>query len=883
MSQKPDEEFQDAEGAEPVEGAEAQAEEEVATEATTNAAPMADANEEMEDVQPTAAEEGGEEEAVETAGADEGDEENAAAEEADEPVQPPPSKKAAAKPKVPPIVAKPAAAATDEPKGKKRSAPESGTTSPRTKPGTNAARTRNLSAFFETTVVAHSNAMAAKLKKPPTNSAEVTAINEEHYKSPVVVLGSDIGDEGAYELVEPEMEGALEALREFAGEEPVPEEDDEKASEDGGKQKKVTIKGVSTHVPKRNDAYNDWLKSKFGEFHFVSNCNGRYIREKKSGIVRLVHNATVVPSIGAQFLSLLTSKSKVAIGDREYKAADIEIRFAKTHKEYVDGGEGAGTDEHCYVELFDKPGDITSYPCERAFISTMPLDVLLSHSEKLSGFFAPRFLYNLLAKMNSDKGGKKGGSKAAASSKTEDAEAEAEKPATASSSKKRTAKEAAQQSVTNVELPVKQRSKAPAGANGHHDEAADDFVAVPAENNGMIDAMDRNHLNFAALDTVGRNFSKGMTARMKAFEEERKKATDLAASVPTDGSAFYPAATPEGLDANKSALYQQFVASLAEDSVLRKVAKALVFVEDDAERKTRLVQTMKATSVCIGAKPEIITNATPAALKVEFERVIGLFGDDSAAEWRKHVGEDGKLDLAKFMGVFANAKTSPLCRSIFMTAFVAGTLIGADESFKFVRELADKMAKVTKFYAEQLKDAQSSVSELVRESSVEMARAQESIHNKHTKATAELTTERDSLKAAAKEADNKVKALEEQLAKKTAELEAAQKKFAADLEAAQKKASVAPAAPKAAATPKADSAKPAAAPASAKPAAPKAATAKPVAKTAAPAEAKPAAAAAAKKPAAPAAAKPKAAPAAAKPAPPPPAPVAEDDDDGNFA
>lgn len=810
----------------------------------------------------------------------------------DEPVKPPPTKKAAARAKT---TGAPAAAAAatdaDAPKGKKRPAPEpSGASSATSRPksGGNAARTRSLSSFFEESVVARSNAMAAKLKKPPANAADVVAYNERHYKHPVVVLGSDIGEGGAYELLEPEVPGALEALRDFAGVEVVPEEDDEKAAgEDGdGKQKRVTVKGVSTHVPKRTDAYGDWLSKKFGGYRFVSNCNGRYIREKKTGAVRLVHNATVVPGVAVHFLNLLPVKSKVKIGDREYKPQDLEIRFATSHKDYVEGGDEAGTDEHCYVELFDKPGDITSYPCERAFVSGMPLDVLLSHSDKLAGFFAPRLLYNLLAKMmNTDKASKKSGD-GAASGKGKDDEAPGRDAKTTdgkqstASSRKRAAKDVAQQASASVDLPVKQRSTSSARASGKAGAEGAAAEEEEEEAGTMIEAMDRNHVNFAAIEKVGRSFSKAMAERMKAFDEERKKTNELVAGVHSGDAQFYPLKPPAGVSANVSTLFERFVTAISTDGILRKIARAMVFVEDDAERATRIMSTMRATSVCIGAKSDIIAGASSDALRTEFERVIGLFDQSEDAEWRKYVDKSGKLDVKQFMGTYANTSTSPLCRSFFMTAFVSGVLIGADESFGVARGLAEAATRTGKHYAAQLEAARDSVSDLVREASVEMAKAQESLHNRYSKTTAELTEERNALRKSVKEAEAKARALEEQLARKSAELEAAQK----ELEAANKRLA---AKSSASATKSAD--------APAKPTNPTATATTKAAPAPAPAK-KPAASAAtpAKKPAAPApttatTSAPKKPTAktdtktASKPAAQKEAPKVEDEDEGAFA
>lgn len=812
MSQKPDEELNDVEEQQPEE-AEAQEEQQ-------EGGDMAE-NEEMEDTQQHAAAE----DEVED---DQGEEEK---DEADEAVQPPPAKKAAAKPKAAGSI-KPAAAAGSESKGKKRTNSEVSASSPRSKGGNNAARTRSLSAYFDTTVVARSNAMASKMDKIPTSSVAIIQYNKEHFSAPVVVLGSDIGESGTYELVEPEVEGALQALADFIGTEVVPEDDDEKAAngaadeEKGKGAKKITIKGVATRVPKKNEQYPEWLKDKFGDYKFISNCHGRYIRHKETGVIRLVHNATIVPAIGALFVSLLSSKTRIAIGNEELKPTDLQIRLAHTQSAHASSASEED-DEHLYVELFDKPGEITSYPCERAFLASMPLDVLLSHSEKLPGYLAPRFLYNQLAKMsNTDKSSKK--------SKTKDEEevAESAPSTTKASTKKRNAKaDAAAQSAITVDLPVRQRD-AVKGADDEEHHA-----------NGVASEVTRNCTNFAALERIGKKFGTEMAAHLKEFEARRKAADDLVSSTP-NSARFYPVSPPAMSDsdpkteANKK-FYNQFVASLDDGNALRLMAKSLVFVPDQKARAERIQKTLLATSLCIAAKSETVSEAKPADLAKEFERVIDLFSTASDAQWRKYVTAEKELDLVGFMKVYANQKASPLCRALFMTGFVAGVCIGADEMTKTTHSMAKSVTEVTKFYSGQLTHASTSLSDLIRESNIEMAKAQKAITTRHEKENVQLTKERDDLKRELE----KVNALlagahktlassqesEESYKSKIEALTAENKKLVRELEAARSSTGVVavpkpkvaaapaskPAAPKAAAAPK--SAPPAAAPEKVKP------------------------------------------------------------------
>lgn len=873
MSQKPDEELVDAEEV-VAEVAEAEETPEAAVEGEQQANEgMAD--QEMEEH----IEEGeGDNHEEEDGDEDEGDGDNHEDDDGDEAdghedSASAPKGKSGSKPDSAKTSTKGSGAAKTETKGGSRKRSNSGNGgAPRSKGGASNARTRTLEQYFHKSVLARAAALAKRIPRLPAKNEDIASINAAHFSEPIVVKGSEIGDGCKYKLVAAEVPGALVALRDYVGDGHGPEDgeevvahvDEEAPAAAGGKGSKKsapTVKGICTHIPKRGDDMAAWIEEKFADHKFISNCHARYIKDTESNVVRAVYDVTVVPAIGEVFITTLPKRaSQFVVGSKKMKADELRTLFAHSQKLYNEATDDQqNTDEHYFVELQDRAtGDVTPFPCERAFVQSMSLPVLHSHDERIHAVVtSQRFLYNKAAKLigSSKSGGAddegagddhEATEKAAKKSKSEKdkdvgkAGSKAANGASAPTSK-RGAGAAAKSEATaagalNVELPVRQPGTSSNGA------AAD---ADPVENGG--DGLDttaeiaKNAINNEVFDKIHRKFSQELGKLVGRFNGEKTKLEQAAIAAPESGH-YYPTAIPADIKANpgRNELYTRLLGSIDEGGAIRHLLKGLLFTSNPEGRGQRVLRTLTAASVCIGAKPEAVTKAVTEkdSLGDELTRLMGLYDTSDGAAWRKFLSTDDsgaeKFDVDGFIKAYCGQDVAPLARATGLPAFITGALVGADEVNKHVIELIKAFRDVSANYSAILEGASAAVGEAVAGVQTEMSSAQKRIKGKFEKNLKEANERAETLKAEKHALSEKLSASEKlkaELTDKSSALEAELAKLRSELAAAKEAATKA-------ATKPATAAAAASTPAPAKAAAPKATTPAP-AKAATPAAAKP--------------------------------------------
>jgi hypothetical protein len=864
MSQKPDDELVDAEEAvgevaetqEPVEG-EAQGTEGMADQEMEEHVEEVDGDNHEE-------EDGDEEDGDGDNQEDEGDEENEKAEEAeDNAATKGKSSKAATK-----ATPKGAGSAKTETKGgtrKRSNSANGGGSTPRSKGGASNARTRTLEQYFHKSVLARATALAKRIPRLPAKNEDIASINTAHFSEPIVVKGSEIGDGCKYKLVAAEVPGALVALRDYVGEGHGPEDGEEAAGTadeeapaggKGSKKSAPTVKGICTHMPKRGDDMAAWIEEKFAGHKFITNCHARYVKDTESNVVRALYDVTVVPAIGEVFITTLPKRaSQFVVGSKKMKADELRTLFAHSQKLYNEATDDQqNTDEHYYVELQDRAtGDVTPFPCERAFVQSMSLPVLHSHDERIHAVVtSQRFLYNKAAKLI-------GSSKAAGGAEEEgggadDHEATEKTPkksksekdkdvgkagskagSTAAPTSKRGAGAAAKSEATaagalNVELPVRQPGTSSNGA------ATD---ADPVENGG--DGLDttaeiaKNAINNEVFDKIHRKFSQELGKLKGRFDGEKTKLEQAAIAAPESGH-YYPTSIPADIKANpgRNELYTRLLGSIDEGGAVRHLLKGLLFPSNPEGRGQRVLRTLTAASVCIGAKPEAVTNTVTEkdSLGSEVTRLMGLYDTSEGAAWRKFLSTDDsgaeKFDVDGFLKAYAGQDTAPLARATGLPAFITGALVGADEVNKHVIELVKAFRDVSQNYSGILEGASAAVGEAVAGVQTEMSNAQKRIKGKFEKNIKEANERSETLKTEKHALAEKLTASEKlvsQLTDKSSTLEAELAKVRAELAAAKEAGTKATPKPAAATPAPAKAAAPkVATPAAAKPPAPKAAT-----------------------------------------------------------
>lgn len=751
---------------------------------------------------------------------------------------------------------------------KRSNSASGGGAAPRSKGSASNARTRTLEQYFHKTVIARAAALTKKIPRLPAKGEDIARINEAHFSEPVVVKGSEIGNGCKYRLVAAEVPGALAALRDYIGDGHGPEDgedaagtgEDEAAAGGAGKgsskKSAPTVKGVCTHVPKRGEDMAAWIEDKFSGHKFISNCHARYIKDTESNVVRAVYDVTVVPAIGEVFITTLPKRSsQFVVGSRKMKADELRTLFAHSQKLYNEAPDDQqNTDEHYFVELQDRAtGDVTPFPCERAFMQSMSMPVLQSHDERIHAVVtSQRFLYNKAAKLigsskasaggaNEEDGGEHAAktAKKSKSEKDKDVAKAGSKAASGGASSKRGAGAAAKSEANaagalNVELPVRQPGNSSGGA------ATD---AEPVENSGEggIDAaaeIAKNAVNNEAFEKIHRKFSQELGKLVDLFNGEKAKLEQAAGSAPADGH-YYPSSVPPEVKANpaRSELYARLLGSIGEGGAVRHLLRALIFTPNPEGRGQRVLRTLAAASVCIGANPETVANTVTErdSLATELKRLAGLYDTSEGAEWRAFlsVGESGaeKFDVDGFLKAYAGQDTAPLARATGLPAFVTGALVGADEVKKHAIDLSKVFREVSQNYTSVLEGAGAAVAEAIAGVQTEMSNAQKRIKGKYERSIKEANERADTLKAEknsiaeklaaseklAAELTDKSSAMEAELAKVRGELAAA-KDAVAKATAKQAPASVAaPASAKPAPKPPT--------PAPAKPSAPKAAAA----------------------------------------------------------